>query len=62
MARTLKLYKVGTAAVASGENIENYSSHNVLAKDAQDAIRKAHKRFTRGEYAEEVSIIGHVDD
>ena len=62
MTRTTKLFHVGTGCVSEGEDIENYSSHNILATSAEDAIRKAKKRFSKGEYAETVSIVGHVDE
>jgi 1,2-phenylacetyl-CoA epoxidase PaaB subunit len=62
MARGIKLYHVTTGIVCKGEDVTNYRSKNVLAKDAEHAIREAKKRFQRGEYAESVSVVGHVDD
>jgi 1,2-phenylacetyl-CoA epoxidase PaaB subunit len=61
MARVLKLYHVGTGLSDSGEDIANYSGKNVIAKDAEEAIRKAKKTFVRGEYAESAKVIGTID-
>ena len=62
MAREMKLYKVGIALVDNrGGDNTNWRSINVLATDASTAIRKASKNFIRGEYVEEVEIIGTVD-
>ena len=61
MAKMMKLYKVGTALMEKGEEVSNWSSHNVLAVDAIHAIKKARKFIRRHEYVESVDIIGHVD-
>lgn len=53
------LYKVSFGIVEGGEVISNWSSKNVIAENAMQAITKA--RLGKKAFAEEVEQIGRVD-
>lgn len=54
-----RLYKVGIGIVEKGEVINNWSSKNVVATHAQEAINKA--KLGKKEFADEVVLIASVD-
>lgn len=53
------LYKVGFGIVEKGEVIYNWASKNVIATDAQEAIKKA--RLSKKAFPEEVEKLARVD-
>lgn len=57
-----KVYCVTTNMLESGGDSCNWSSYNILAIDAQDAIEKTVGRLQKDEYVSEVEIVCVLDD
>jgi hypothetical protein len=49
----MKIYRVGT----TWRDCANYSSYDVLARNADEAVRKVKKQFIRGERLETITCL-----